>query len=121
MTTRYLVDDRNPTGYAQVVEELVAGQVQRSYTYGLDLISQRAISGGAWVTSFSMYDALGSVRSLTDAAGALTDRYTYDAFGVPLAVSGTTSNAYRFAGEQWDSAVGLAYLRATTRQGRAAS
>ena len=35
VTTRYLVDDLNPTGYAQVVEELSGGgSVQRQYTYG---------------------------------------------------------------------------------------
>ena len=33
MTTRYLVDDLNPTGYPQVVEELVGGAAQRTYTY----------------------------------------------------------------------------------------
>ena len=39
-TTRYLVDDLNPTGYPQVVEELVNGAVARIYTYGLQRISQ---------------------------------------------------------------------------------
>jgi hypothetical protein len=33
--TRYLVDDLNPTGYAQVVEESVNGSAQRAYSYGL--------------------------------------------------------------------------------------
>ena len=32
MTTQYLVDDLNPTGYAQVDEELVDGSVTRRYT-----------------------------------------------------------------------------------------
>lgn len=32
VTTRYLVDDLNPTGYPQVVEELVGSAVQREYT-----------------------------------------------------------------------------------------
>ncbi len=35
VTTRYLVDDLNPTGWPQVVEELANGVVQRTYTYGL--------------------------------------------------------------------------------------
>ena len=30
VTTRYLVDDLNPTGYAQVVDEVVGSGVQRS-------------------------------------------------------------------------------------------
>ena len=32
MTTQYLVDDRNPTGYAQVIDELQSGAVTRAYT-----------------------------------------------------------------------------------------
>jgi len=39
-TTQYLVDDLNPTGYAQVVEELTGSAVTRRYTYGLQRISQ---------------------------------------------------------------------------------
>jgi YD repeat-containing protein len=81
VTTRYLVDDRNPTGYAQVLEEIVGGAVARSYTYGLDLISQRQQIGGAWATSFYGYDGHGSVRFLTDAGGLITDQYDCDAFG----------------------------------------
>jgi len=41
------VDDNIPTGYPQVVEELVGGVVQRTYTYGHALISQNQASGGA--------------------------------------------------------------------------
>ncbi|HAF12399.1 MAG TPA: type IV secretion protein Rhs, partial [Blastocatellia bacterium] len=41
VTTNYLVDTNNPTGYAQVVEELQGGVVTRQFTYGHDLISQR--------------------------------------------------------------------------------
>jgi RHS repeat-associated protein len=112
VTTRYLVDDRNPTGYAQVVEELVNGQVQRTYTYGHDLISQRQLTAGIWTTSFYGYDSLGSVRLLTDGSGAVTDQYTYDAFGAAMTTQGTTPNVYRFTGEQFDANLGLYYLRA---------
>ena len=66
VTTRYLVDDRNLTGYAQVLEEIVGGVVQRAYTYGLTRVSQRQASG----PSFYGYDGHGDVRLLTDAAGA---------------------------------------------------
>ena len=40
ITTSYLIDDRNPTGYAQVVEELRAGALARTYTFGHDLLAQ---------------------------------------------------------------------------------
>jgi YD repeat-containing protein len=35
VTTRYLIDDLNPTRLPQVVEEVVNGTVQRTYTHGL--------------------------------------------------------------------------------------
>jgi RHS repeat-associated protein len=108
-TTKYLVDDNNPTGETQVVEELVGGAVQRTYTYGHALISENQASG----VSFYGYDGLGSVRFLTNASGTVTDRYDYDAFGTLMSTSTTpTLNNYRFAGEQNDPNLGLYYLRA---------
>jgi RHS repeat-associated protein len=108
VTTQYLVDDRNPTGYAQVLEEIENGAVVRSYTYGLDLISQNQ-SGEV---SFYGYDGHGSVRLLTDAAGNLTDTYDYEGFGNLIAQTGTTENVYLYAGEQVDQPASLYYLRA---------
>src|SRR5438477_10535951 len=43
---------------------------------------------------------------------ALTDTYQYDAFGMPIASTGTTSNSYRYSGERFDSSIGLYDLRA---------
>src|SRR3989442_520561 len=40
VTTKYLVDTLNPTGYAQVVDELVGGSVTRTYAYALERISE---------------------------------------------------------------------------------
>lgn len=107
VTTNYLVDDRNLTGYAQVLEELSGGVVQRVYTYGLNRISQSQASG----TSFYEYDGQGSVRILTDSNGAVTDRYDYDAFGNILNQAGSTPNAYFFTDEQLDLNLSLYYLR----------
>jgi len=50
------VDDRNLTGYAQVLEEIVGGTVQRVYTYGLNRISQSQAVG----TSFYGTTAMGT-------------------------------------------------------------
>ncbi len=113
-TTYYLVDDRNPTGYAQVVAEFtsLSGAPLVTYTYGLDLISQNR----AGTVHYYGYDGLGSVRHLTDAglnaATVLSDSYDYDAWGLLLATTSTTVNTYRYTGEQWDSDLGLYYLRA---------
>jgi RHS repeat-associated protein len=112
VTTRYLVDTNNHTGHAQVVEELRGGQVARQYTYGHDLVSQRQLVGGQWRSSFYGYDGHGSVRYLTDEQGGVTDTYTYDAFGVLVARTGSTPNDYLYAGEQFDPNVGFYFLRA---------
>ena len=106
--TRYLVDELNPTGYAQVVEELTGSTVARRYTYGLQRISQTQ-SG---TTSFYGYDGFGSVRQLTDSTAAVTDTYDYDAWGNTVNVTGSTPNVYRYRGEQYDPDLNLYYLRA---------
>jgi len=111
-TTRYLVDDLNPTGYAQVVEELVNGAVTRRYAYGFQRISETQLANNAWTPSFYGYDGGGSVRQLTNPAGAVTDTYSYDAFGNLLSSTGTTPNHYLYRDEQYDQALDLYYLRA---------
>ena len=110
--TRYLVDDLNPTGYPQVVDELTSGAVTRTYTYGLQRISEDQIVSNTWTASFYSYDGGGNVRALTNTAGATTDTYEYDAFGNSFTVSGTTPNEMMYRGEQWDADLGLYYLRA---------
>lgn len=112
VTTRYLIDTNNLTGHAQVFEELRSGAVVRQYTYGHDLVSQRQLIGGTWVESFYGYDGQGSVRYLTDVAGAVTNTYTYDAFGTLIASTGNTPNDYLYAGEKFDAVPGFYYLRA---------
>ncbi len=112
VTTQYLVDDLNPTGYAQVVEEVVNGAVTRQYTYGLQRISENQVINNTWTTSFYVYDGGGSVRELTDATGKVTDEYEYDAYGNSFTKQGTTPNNYLYRGEQFDSDLGLYYLRA---------
>jgi RHS repeat-associated protein len=106
-TINYLVD---PTTRAPevVVETDGGGHIVASYTYGLDLISQRRNG----VDSFYVSDALGSTRALTNNQGDVTDRYSYDAFGQLLSSTGTTVNSFLYTGEQKDDAAGLYYLRA---------
>jgi RHS repeat-associated protein len=111
-TITYLIDNQNPTGYAQVVEELVNGSVFRRYTFGHDLLSENQLIASVWSPSFYGYDGHGSVRLLTNSAGLVTDTYTYDAFGQLIQSSGSTPNDYRYSGEQLDSNLGLYYLRA---------
>ena len=110
----HLVATINPTGYPQVVEELtVSGSttnLSKVYTYGLDLISQRQISGT--LVTFYGYDGLGSVRFLTEGTGAITNTYAYDAYGTVIASNAPVANVYLYAGEQYDPDLGLYFLRA---------
>jgi RHS repeat-associated protein len=123
VTTLFLVDDRNPTGYAQVLEELISNSqlptpvATHVYAYGHDLISQDqllddSVGGFAWVASFYGYDGHGNVRFLTDTNGDVTDTYDYDAFGTLMARTGSTPNSYLYCGEQFDEDLGLYYNRA---------
>jgi RHS repeat-associated protein len=66
--------------------------------------------GQAW--TYELPDGLGSVRQLADAQGYLVQRYDYSPFGEALASEGKRTNSLRYTGEQWDSDVGLLYLRA---------
>jgi len=117
VTTHYLVDNLNPTGYAQVLEEHrsidhQASTLDCTYTYGHNLISQDRLNGTQWVEHYYGYDGHDNVRYLTDEGGSVTDAYSYDAFGNLLAASGDTENCYLFTGEQFDPDLGLYYLRA---------
>jgi RHS repeat-associated protein len=112
--TAYLIDYLQP--YAQVLEEAVGPATssvlshQVAYVHGDDLIAQ--VRGG--VAQHYHYDALGSTRLLSGADGAVSDRYAYTAYGeLDAAGSSVVSeNAYRYTGEQFDSGLGMYYLRA---------
>ena len=112
--TTYLIDDRNPTGYPQVIAETSSDGSTRTYVYGLERISQRQFipSSNSFVVSFYLYDGHSSVRALADSTGAITDTYDYDAHGNLINRTGTTPNDYLFAGEQFDPTLGIYYNRA---------
>jgi RHS repeat-associated protein len=104
---RYLVDENRQ--YAEVLEEYssTTGTIA-SYVYGNELVSQTRGS----TTSYYLKDGHSGVRLLTDAAGVVTDNYTYDAYGNVIEKIGNTTNDYLYRGEQSDSSMGMQYLRA---------
>jgi len=106
VNTTYLVDKNRD--YAQVLEEWQGSALAGTYIYGDDLISQE-IDG---LKSYFHYDGLGSTRGLSDGTAALTDTFTYEAFGNLNSSTGNTDTKYLFAGEQYDPDLGLYYLRA---------
>lgn len=107
----YLVDTLG--GYGNVVEERggLIGNLVARYDYGVDLarMDRAGIGGG---TRYYLHDGLGSVVALSDPAGAVTDRWGYDAYGNPTRLEGTTTNPFLFNGQQYDSEEGLYFLRA---------
>ncbi len=109
--THYLVDDRNPSGYAQVLEELTSAGTTpaKVYAYGLRLISQR-LAGGT--VNYYAHDGHGSARFLIGADGTIQNTYTYDAFGILIGQTGSTPNNYLYSAEQFDFDLGEYYLRA---------
>lgn len=115
----YVVDDRNPSGYPQVLEEFsqvgANFALTRTYNYGLALISQQQFDTNTLlpsVLSYYGYDGHGSVRFLMGTNGTVTDTYTYDAFGTLLTPVGTTPNNYLYCCQYWDSDLQLYYNRA---------
>ncbi len=104
-TTNYLYD-----GMSLIEEVDSAGNVLARY------------SGGPWIdeglgelrTAVNAYyeqDGVGSVTSLSNAAGALANTYTYDSFGKLTASTGTLVNPFQFTGREFDQETGLRYHR----------
>ena len=86
-----------------------SGAMLASYVLGgTELISQTRGS----TTSYLLQDGQNSTRVLTSNTGAVTDTYSYTAFGELFNRTGTTVNAYQYTGQQFDSLTGLYSLRA---------
>ncbi len=72
----------------------------------------RVWPGTASGTTFYGYDGHGNVRFLTGTAGTVGNTYQFDAFGMPVASTGTTANTYLYSGERFDGNLNLYHLRA---------
>lgn len=99
-TTGYAWD---PTGRGTV---LTAGGDE--YLWGQGLIGLQTATG---TPTYAHADGLGSVRLLTDSAGAVVGVQQYDAFGASRSQSGVQL-PFTYTGEQVDAESGLVYLRA---------
>ncbi|MCP4701898.1 MAG: RHS repeat-associated core domain-containing protein, partial [Gammaproteobacteria bacterium] len=105
-TVRYVVDDNQ--SLVQVIAEFDGnGLLLATYLHGENLVS---LSRGG-NTHYYHYDGLGSTRTLTNAAGNITDNYTYTAYGKVFGQSGNTENSYLYTGELYDPAQDSYYLR----------
>jgi RHS repeat-associated protein len=63
-------------------------------------------------TSYYHADGLGSVTSLSNAAGAIAQTYTFDSFGKQTASSGSMTNPFRYTAREFDTETSLYYYRA---------
>ncbi len=103
--TNYLYDGDNS------IEEVDPnGSVLARYSQGLNIDEPLAMLRGS--TSYYQADGLGSVTSLSNAAGALAQTYTFDSFGKQTAASGSLTNTFRYTGRESDVETGLYYYRA---------
>jgi RHS repeat-associated protein len=117
-----VIDDLNPSGYPQVLEEfttasdgILSGYLTRVYNYGSSLIGQQQFDPNSHLPStlsYYGYDGHGNVRFLADTNGLITDTYTYDAFGNLIYPTGSTTNDYLYCGLQYDWVSGLYNNRA---------
>jgi YD repeat-containing protein len=62
--------------------------------------------------SYYNSDGLSSITSLTNAAGATAEAYTYDSFGKVTASAGSLTNPFQYTGREFDAETGLYYYRA---------
>jgi len=95
-----------------VIEELgPMGMEIAHYTQGPG-IDEPLAELRSGVTTFYEADGLGSVTSLSSAAGALANTYTYDSFGNLTNSSGSVTNPFQFTARDFDTETGLYYYRA---------
>ena len=109
--TSYLVDPFGAAGLPVVLSESTpAGSAIADYVYAGDrLLGQLRPGSGV---SYHLDDGTRSTRLLADSAGAVTDRYSYDAFGALRSRAGGTVNAYLYRAQEYDATDDLYNLRA---------
>src|SRR5580704_14729191 len=104
-TTNYLYDGLN------LVEELDgSGNILARYTQGRT-IDEPLAELRSGTTSYYEQDGVNSVSSLSNAAGALANTYSYDSFGKATS-TGTLTNPFQYTGREFDSETGIYYYRA---------
>jgi RHS repeat-associated protein len=63
-------------------------------------------------TGYFHADGLGSITSLSNAAGSIANTYTYDSFGKLTASTGSLVNPFQYTARESDPETGLYYYRA---------
>jgi RHS repeat-associated protein len=95
-----------------IIEEAnSSGTVVARYSQGLNIDEPLAILRSS-ATSFYNADGLGSITSLANTSGTLTQTYTFDSFGKQTASSGSLTNSFQYTARESDTETGLYYYRA---------
>jgi RHS repeat-associated protein len=79
----YLIDPKNPTGYAQPIEQReggITGTPQYTFIMGNSILAQ----GGFVGVNYLLTDGHGSTRDLVGGTGTLSGNFNYDAYGNSL-------------------------------------
>ena len=87
------------------------GSLIGHYLHGNEL-DKRLVAERGSDAFFYHVDRLGSVRKLTDAAGAVVNSYDYDSFGNFESRTESVDNPFAFTGREFDAESGLYYYRA---------
>jgi RHS repeat-associated protein len=87
------------------------GNETAKYVQGLGIDEPLAMNTGG-ASYFFEQDGLGTVTSLTNLSGSLSNTYTYDSFGNLTASTGTVSSPFEYTGREFDPETGLYSYRA---------
>jgi RHS repeat-associated protein len=115
-TTSDLVDNNNPTGYSQIVEQVTrdatSGAVVKDlvFTLGLQVLAQASVTRGSGTSGtplFLFFDTHGSTRLLLDGAAAIQAVYRYDAYGAAIGFDpSTAATSILYSGQRLDVLTG---------------
>lgn len=105
-TSIFVYDEDN------LVEEAnTSGAAVARYSQGQNIDDPLAMLRSG-VTSYYDQDGLGSITSLTNSSAAAAETYTFDSFGKLKNSAGSLTNAFQYAGREFDAETGLYYNRA---------
>jgi RHS repeat-associated protein len=106
-TSNYVYDGKGPN----LIEEVDAnGNATTRYIYS-KAVDEPLAQLRSGTTSYYEADGLGSVTSLSNAAGALAQTYSFDSFGNTTNSTGSLTNRFQYTGREFDSETSLYFYR----------
>jgi RHS repeat-associated protein len=100
------------SGLGDVIAEYDGdGDLVARYIHGLGLVARLDSSDGL---AYYGFDPIGNTRQLTDETGASVNTYDYSPFGIPLSITESVPNPFRYGGRfgVMDDGQGTLYMRA---------